>query len=240
MAKDADKTRSTIIDAATRLFYGEGIRAVSMDAVAAKAGLTKRTIYYHFSSKDHLVTAYLEAQDQPTLALYRRWYTEAGGDVAQRVRGMFQGLISVADRAKWRGCGFLRTTAELASTPGHPAVKVGSAHKKRFEEWRGRCTRHCTQGACAARRGSNDHADPPRCRLHSLSERGRGEAHQRCCQFEIRQARFRHSTFIPNLFSAAIVRRADDKKVRPQLRCCGRFWPMAPSALRKVSGQDDN
>jgi AcrR family transcriptional regulator len=135
MPKDAHKTRSNIVDAAARLFYGEGIRAVSMDAVAAKAGLTKRTLYYHFPSKDHLVTAYLEAQDQPTLALYRRWYAEAGGDVAQRVRGMFQGLTSVADRAKWRGCGFLRTTAELASTPGHPAVKAGSAHKKRFEAW---------------------------------------------------------------------------------------------------------
>jgi AcrR family transcriptional regulator len=135
MPKNAENTRNTIVDAAARLFYGEGIRAVSMDAVAAKAGLTKRTIYYHFPSKDHLVTAYLEAQDQPTLALYRRWYEEAGGDVAQRVRGIFQGLIEVADRVKWRGCGFMRTTAELASTPGHPAVKAGSAHKKRFEAW---------------------------------------------------------------------------------------------------------
>jgi AcrR family transcriptional regulator len=135
MARSADKTRSTIVDAAARLFYGEGIRAVSMDAVAAKAGLTKKTLYYHFPSKDHLVTAYLEAQDQPTLALYRRWYSEAGGDAAQRVRGMFEGLASIADHTKWRGCGFLRTTAELASTPGHPAVKAGRAHKKRFEAW---------------------------------------------------------------------------------------------------------
>jgi hypothetical protein len=35
----------------------------------------------------------------------------------------------------WRGCGFLRTIAELASTPGHPAIKAGAAHKKRFEAW---------------------------------------------------------------------------------------------------------
>jgi AcrR family transcriptional regulator len=104
MARSADKTRSTIVDAAARLFYGEGIRAVSMDAVAAKAGLTKKTLYYHFPSKDHLVTAYLEAQDQPTLALYRRWYSEAGGDAVQRVRGMFEGLASIADQTKWRGC----------------------------------------------------------------------------------------------------------------------------------------
>jgi AcrR family transcriptional regulator len=131
----AEKTRGAIVAAAARLFYEEGIRAVSMDAVAAKAGLTKKTLYYHFASKDHLVTAYLTAQDQPTLALYRRWYGEADGDVGRKVRGIFEGLASAADRAKWRGCGFLRTTAELANTPGHPALKAGSAHKKRFEAW---------------------------------------------------------------------------------------------------------
>ena len=36
---------------------------------------------------------------------------------------------------KWKGCGFLRTTAELANMPGHPAMKVGAAHKKKFENW---------------------------------------------------------------------------------------------------------
>ncbi len=51
------------------------------------------------------------------------------------MRGIFEGLRSVAERPKWRGCGFLRTIAELAGTPGHPAIKAGSAHKKRFESW---------------------------------------------------------------------------------------------------------
>ena len=39
------------------------------------------------------------------------------------------------DTPRWRGCGFLRTIAELANTPAHPAVKAGAAHKKRFEAW---------------------------------------------------------------------------------------------------------
>ena len=43
-------TRERIVTAAGKLFYGEGIRAVSMDAVAEKAGVTKRTLYYHFTS----------------------------------------------------------------------------------------------------------------------------------------------------------------------------------------------
>ena len=72
MARDSTATRARIVDAAVGLFYGEGVRSVSVDAVAEKAGVTKRTLYYHFKSKDDLVAAYLEARDQPTLALYAR------------------------------------------------------------------------------------------------------------------------------------------------------------------------
>ncbi|WP_332694448.1 TetR/AcrR family transcriptional regulator, partial [Bosea sp. (in: a-proteobacteria)] len=48
MAETGSPTRKRIVDAASKLFYAEGIRAVSVDAVAEKAGLTKRTLYYHF------------------------------------------------------------------------------------------------------------------------------------------------------------------------------------------------
>ena len=57
MAEPDSPTRKRIIEAASKLFYGEGIRAVSVDAVAEKAGVTKRTLYYHFESKDELVAA---------------------------------------------------------------------------------------------------------------------------------------------------------------------------------------
>ena len=57
MPRTAKPTRERIVAAAIKLFYGEGIRRVSMDAVAAKAGVTKRTLYYHFKSKDELAIA---------------------------------------------------------------------------------------------------------------------------------------------------------------------------------------
>jgi AcrR family transcriptional regulator len=135
MPRNADATRDRIVAAATRLFYGEGVRAASVDAVAAQAGVTKKTLYYHFRSKDELVAAYLAARDQPTLALYAGWFAQTEGSVAEKVRGLFLKFAQSADTPRWKGCGFLRTTAELASTPGHPAVKAGAAHKKRFEAW---------------------------------------------------------------------------------------------------------
>ena len=134
-AKSGESTRDRIVSAAARLFYAEGIRATSVDAVAHKAGITKKTFYYHFASKDNLLAACLQAQDQPVLDLYARWFTDTEGEIAEKIEGIFSRFAEVASAAAWRGCGFQRTVAELASTPGHPAVKAGAAHKKRFETW---------------------------------------------------------------------------------------------------------
>ncbi|WP_426615145.1 hypothetical protein [Bradyrhizobium sp. McL0616] len=64
-----------------------------------------------------------------------RWFAETEGTVADKVRGLFTRLGKSVDTPRWRGCGFRRTTAELANAPAHPAVKAGAAHKKRFEAW---------------------------------------------------------------------------------------------------------
>jgi AcrR family transcriptional regulator len=128
-------TRDRILDAANHLFYGEGIRAVSVDAVAEKAGVTKRTLYYHFKSKDELITEYLVSRDQPNLAAFAAWHDGAEGTAADKTVAMFRRLARNARHPKWKGCGFLRTVAELANMPGHPAVAVGAAHKKKFEAW---------------------------------------------------------------------------------------------------------
>jgi AcrR family transcriptional regulator len=135
MPRSSEDTRNRILSAASKLFYGEGIRAVSVDAIADKAGITKRTLYYHFKSKDDLVAAYLEARDQPNLDVLKRWFAEAEGGTAARVEAIFRNLARSARHPKWKGCGFLRTSAELANMPGHPAIRIGAAHKKKVEDW---------------------------------------------------------------------------------------------------------
>lgn len=135
MRENQISTRDKIIAAAEKLFYAEGIGRVSVDAVAEKAGVTKRTLYYHFTSKDELIEAYLTARDQPNLALFRRWFEAAEGSLADKTKAIFLNLAHSASHPRWKGCGFLRTSAELAAMPGHPALKIGAAHKKRFEAW---------------------------------------------------------------------------------------------------------
>ncbi|MGX8008127.1 TetR/AcrR family transcriptional regulator [Mesorhizobium sp. ORM8.1] len=135
MEQATSPTAQRIVDAATKLFYAEGIGRVSVDAVAEKAGLTKRTLYYHFRSKDDLIAAYLEGRDQPNLKQMSGWFEAQEGGPDQKVEAIFTNLARVATHPKWKGCGFLRTVAELAAMPGHPAVKAGSRHKARFEAW---------------------------------------------------------------------------------------------------------
>jgi AcrR family transcriptional regulator len=134
-SKEAGGTRERIIAAASKLFYAEGIGRVSLDAVAEKAGVTKRTLYYHFMSKDDLVAAYLDTRDQPSLKQMAAWFAAAGGSLGDKIAAIFSELARVARHPKWKGCGFLRTAAELAAMPGHPAVRIGARHKARFEAW---------------------------------------------------------------------------------------------------------
>ncbi|MBN8181759.1 TetR/AcrR family transcriptional regulator [Roseibium aggregatum] len=135
MIKLAETARERILTAANKLFYAEGIRAVSLDTIAEKAGVTKKTVYYHFKSKDDLIEAYLASRDQPNLNQFRKWFGEAEGDLPDKVEAIFRQIALSARHPKWKGCGFLRTAAELANMPGHPAMKVGAGHKKKFEAW---------------------------------------------------------------------------------------------------------
>lgn len=142
MARDSSGTRKRIIEAADELFYGEGIQSVGVDAIAEKAGITKRTLYYHFKSKDELIAAYLEARDGPALERFRRWVNQSDGPLAQQIAGMFAKLAAEARDPQWKGCGFARAAAELAGLPGHPALAFAARHKKRFEAWLADLLRH--------------------------------------------------------------------------------------------------
>ena len=133
MPRDADSTRERIIAAAQKLYYGQGIRSASVDAIAARAGITKKTFYYHFPSKDDVIAASIGSRDQPTLDIIAGWMAAAGGPLSRRLAAVFNNMALFATNPKWKGCGFLRTVAELANTPGHPAVKAGAAHKKKVE-----------------------------------------------------------------------------------------------------------
>ena len=65
--KDLGK-RAAILDAAKRMFTAHGFERVSMDQIAAEAGVSKLTVYSHFGDKETLFSAAISAKCEEQLA----------------------------------------------------------------------------------------------------------------------------------------------------------------------------
>lgn len=75
-AERTEATTAALVDAARELFAREGYDAISLDAVAARAGVTKGAVYHHFAGKRQLFEAVfsreIERMTAPLVAAYSR------------------------------------------------------------------------------------------------------------------------------------------------------------------------
>lgn len=133
MRRKSSETRQRIIDAAYTLFYQIGFIRTGVDAIADAAGITKRTLYQHFRSKDELIEAVLEHQRKMALERIRRWADCLTGKPDQMVMMLFEKLAQWANQNEWQGSGFTRAAVEFADQPGHPARKVARRQKEEVE-----------------------------------------------------------------------------------------------------------
>jgi AcrR family transcriptional regulator len=123
-AKRAMEAR--ILDTADRLFYGQGIRAVGVDTIAAAVGISKRTLYNYFPSKDALITAYLSRRLRP------REFSDL--PPVEQILDDFDRLERSFASEKFRGCAFVNAVAELKE-PGHDAGRLAVAFKDQRRSW---------------------------------------------------------------------------------------------------------
>lgn len=133
MPRSSERTRQRILDAAYALFRRRGYSRVSMDEIAAAASVTKRTLYYHYESKDQLLTAVLEAQHELALAAFRTFGDRRSGAPEAIIEELFRQLAAWSDKPRWAGSGFTRLVIELADLPGHPARIIARRHKAQLE-----------------------------------------------------------------------------------------------------------
>jgi AcrR family transcriptional regulator len=133
MPRQSKGTRERIIDAAYELFYKGGFAGASVDAIAKAAGVTKRTFYYHFDSKQTLVAAVLAAQHDLALSRIERWAKSASGGPVALVEKLFSEFAAWSKKPGWRGSGFTRAAVEFANSPGHPARFAARRHKTAVE-----------------------------------------------------------------------------------------------------------
>jgi AcrR family transcriptional regulator len=133
MPRDARDTRRRILANAYKLFYREGFERAGVDAVAEASGVTKRTLYNHFPSKDQLIAEVLEAQAEFAAGEIRRWCQSAPSTPVALIEGIFSGLREWTRQPEWRGSGFTRAAMELAWAPGHPARRAAATQKLAVE-----------------------------------------------------------------------------------------------------------
>jgi AcrR family transcriptional regulator len=112
--------KQRILETADRLFYLHGIRAIGVDTVAAEIGISKRTLYNHFPSKDDLIRAYLG----------RRSVTMPPSDRSplEQILGTFDSLERRFGARDFRGCPFVNAVAELGAED-HAVRKIATAFK---------------------------------------------------------------------------------------------------------------
>jgi len=122
----SNEMRERILETADRLFYGQGVRAVGVDTLAAEIGISKRTLYNYFPSKDELIVAYLSRRLRPT--------PPSDLPPVQQILGNFERLERTFASGVFRGCPFVNAVAELKE-PAHAANKIALAFKEQRRLW---------------------------------------------------------------------------------------------------------
>ncbi len=125
--------RDRLLDAALRLFYAHGPRAVGVDNIIAESGVSKATFYHHFPSKEDLVLAYLNRVDESWLGDLRAAARAAGTAPRDQLLGMFDALTAACRREDFHGCGFINAAAE--SDAGSPVHLRAVEHKRVVRAW---------------------------------------------------------------------------------------------------------
>jgi AcrR family transcriptional regulator len=126
-----DEVRERILRTAAELFYSHGAHAVGVDLVVERAGVAKTSLYRHFRSKDELIAAFLQAEDE---AFWTQWDAIAREHRAGAESQLDAHILSVAERMarpNYRGCPQLNMAAEF-SDAAHPARLVAISHKQQL------------------------------------------------------------------------------------------------------------
>lgn len=131
--ESADPLRQVIIEAADELYYANGFRAVGMDALRQRAGVSLKRLYTVFPSKESIVLAVLDYRHQI-------WADEITAAVAQqatprdRLLAIYDYLAGWFRSDSFRGCVFINAFGELATES--PAVATKAAdHKRDFRRY---------------------------------------------------------------------------------------------------------
>lgn len=125
------EVRGRILETACTLFYRHGVRAVGVDLVVEKAGVAKTSLYRHFRTKDDLIAAFLQREDEDFWGTWDRVADQQDAEPAAELDAHLGWIGERVERPNYRGCPQINVAAEFPETD-HPARKVATAHKRQM------------------------------------------------------------------------------------------------------------
>jgi AcrR family transcriptional regulator len=129
-----DSEDARIATVAAERFHACGITATGVAELSRAAGVSKRTLYQRFVSKDGLVTAAYESLDVPVYRMFTAAIEREVDDPREQLYAFFAQLGPILGSPEFRGCPFTNAAAELPD-PNHPAHAVVRRHKERLRRW---------------------------------------------------------------------------------------------------------
>lgn len=121
------RAREQALKTASQLFYARGVRAVGMDEIVARSGVAKTTIYRHFRTKDDLIRAFLDREDETFWTEWEAITHSLEGRAA--LDALCDWIGKRVERDLYRGCPQINAAAEFADA-SHPARTVARRHKE--------------------------------------------------------------------------------------------------------------
>ncbi|MGA7156255.1 MAG: TetR/AcrR family transcriptional regulator [Acidobacteriaceae bacterium] len=122
------EVRDRILSTACTLFYQQGVRAVGVDLIVDKAGVAKTSLYRYFPTKDDLIAAFLQREDEEFWATWNRVTAQHPTDALAELDAHLHWIGERTARPHYRGCPQINVAAEFPDAD-HPARKVATAHK---------------------------------------------------------------------------------------------------------------
>lgn len=132
-ANDQPIAAQRILTASSDLFYRQGVRAVGVDEIVARADTTKPSLYRAYGSKDQLVAAYLEAHAARLWAQMEAATTAHVGDPRAQILACFEAQAEQLARKSSRGCALSNAVVEFPD-PQNPGRNVAVGHKDQLRQ----------------------------------------------------------------------------------------------------------
>jgi AcrR family transcriptional regulator len=128
--------RDAILKAAEKLFAQAGYGLTGVDALAAEAGVTKRTLYKQFGSKEALYAEWLRGRDAATRGAMLRAVEALSDEPRGQLLALFDVLAQLGQKPDFRGCPFSRALIEFGANEAQGASRaIAEEHKAALTHW---------------------------------------------------------------------------------------------------------